>query len=198
MSTKLTQRQVEICQIFNSKFPVLSKGSDGDRRILTEMIVKQIAFEFGITWGLKSRSVNDSISKDTIAHNTPSGIEVWDWQNGTTRDVQVTPGQSPNEILTTGAVFIPVTPENVLNTQPGDGNGSGSDGDDGGDSDSDDKDDDFKALIKDALIEVINDPEVKVKLQALLDELAKKIKWPTYTGSIFGLNVTFTPKIDNK
>lgn len=98
----------------------LAKGDDRARRQLTRMIAEQNCFDLGPDWGTKSTSSNADQSKDGIAFRTgPGSMDVWDWQNGTTREVQVNAGDKPDYPNITDQFFIQVNPFNHLAKVPG-------------------------------------------------------------------------------
>lgn len=98
----------------------LSNGDDDQRRALSKKIGEQVAFELGPQWGLKARWEGAPQSKDALAYNPTATrgmavIDVWDWQNGATRQVQVSAGSPPTYPAIT-AWFTVVTPVNHLGT----------------------------------------------------------------------------------
>lgn len=107
----LPSRIVEIVNTLYERNIPLAQGSDDQRRILTRWIAEQCCFEFNNDWGTKAQSVNHPQSKDAIAFRLISGaMDVWDWQNGSTRQPQVTPNQPPNYPNLFGQFFIQVLP----------------------------------------------------------------------------------------
>lgn len=118
----LTGRHVEICRALHQRHIDLARGEDEERRKLTGMIAEQWCFEFGKDWGTKARSPTAPRSKDALAHRTgPSSMDVWDWQNGTTREPSVREGQPPDYPNITDQFFLEVAPVNHLGVAPDDG-----------------------------------------------------------------------------
>ena len=116
----LTQRHVEICRALHQRHIDLARGDDDQRRELTGMIAEQWCFEFGRDWGTKSRSPTAPRSKDALAHRTgPTSMDVWDWQNGSTREPNLREGQPPDYPNITDQFFIEVPPVNHLGVVPG-------------------------------------------------------------------------------
>jgi hypothetical protein len=115
----LTQRHVEICLALHERHVDLARGDDDQRRKLTGMIAEQWCFEFGTDWGTKSSSPAAPRSKDALAHRTgPSSMDVWDWQNGSTREPVLREGQPPDFPGIADQVFIEVAPINHLGVSP--------------------------------------------------------------------------------
>jgi hypothetical protein len=111
----LTQRHVEICRALHARHLDLARGDDDQRRALTGMIAEQWCFEFGKDWGTKKSSPAAPRSKDALAHRTgPSSMDVWDWQNGTTREPNLRDGQPPDFPDITDQIFVEVEPVNHL------------------------------------------------------------------------------------
>lgn len=112
------KRGVEIIDAFLSarQYQDLANGSEFDRRLLTRLIAEQMAFELSPDWGLKAQSPDHPQSKDSLAFTLStednSSFLVWDWQNGNTRERQIT-DQTPG-VEITGQLFIPVEPRDVL------------------------------------------------------------------------------------
>lgn len=91
----LTQRHVEIIWELYRRDLDLAKGNDDQRRQLTRKIAEQINFEFGPRWGTKSTTVNHPPSKDAIVYKNDNGtVDIWDWQNGDSRQPQVHEGKA--------------------------------------------------------------------------------------------------------
>lgn len=110
MAEGFPARGVAIIDALLAAFPALAKGNDDERRALTGFIAEQICFELGAKWGTKRADKGRPASKDGLAFlNADNTIDIWDWQNGTTRDRQVRAGAAPTESHST-QVFIPVTP----------------------------------------------------------------------------------------
>lgn len=75
----------------------LARGDDNQRRTLTLLIAQTFAARFGSQWGTKATTINHPQSKDALAYRNPDGaVDVWDWQNGNTREPQVRDGQPPH------------------------------------------------------------------------------------------------------
>lgn len=115
---RVPDRVVEICRALWSRD--LAEGDDDARRALTRLIAEQVAFELGPQWGTKRADPGRPPSKDAVAYQLvavrdgqvvgTTGLLAWDWQNGTTREVN--PAGEMQDI--TGQVFIPVAPTNHL------------------------------------------------------------------------------------
>jgi len=96
-----------------AKHQNLALGSDDDRRALTKMMAEQFAFTFGPRWGTKRAAGPQS--KDTLALLLSDGaFDMWDWQNGSTKQIQVQDGAAPTFQHVADQVFISVTPVNHL------------------------------------------------------------------------------------
>ena len=94
-----------------------AKGSDDDRRALTKMMAEQFAFTFGPRWGTKRAAGPQS--KDTLALLLDDGaFDMWDWQNGSTKAIQVQDGAAPTFQHVADQVFLSVTPTNHLGMTP--------------------------------------------------------------------------------
>ena len=93
----------------------LAHGDDDERRALTRLIIEQIVFELGSSWGGKSADPTRPFSKDSIAHIGSGGV-LWgcDWQNGATRQ----PFRPVVCQDITGQNFIPVAGRNHLGAEP--------------------------------------------------------------------------------
>ena len=113
---QLPARIVDIVNVMYERNKELAHSpSENDRRTLTVLILEQIAFEFGSNWGAKARSASDPLSKDGLAYKVDANtIHVWDWQNGTTREPQLTVGQEPSHADLVGHHFIRVNSANHL------------------------------------------------------------------------------------
>lgn len=113
---QLPARIVDIVNIMYERNKELAHSqSDNDRRIVTILILEQIAFEFGSNWGAKARSADAPASKDGLAYKIDANtMHVWDWQNGNTREPQLTADQEPTYANLVGAHFIPANPMNHL------------------------------------------------------------------------------------
>ena len=114
---RLPERAVQIIHTLHSLHLDLARGDDPQRRALTRMMAEQIAFELGPRWGCKARSealAAEYQSKDAIAYlNDDGSMDIWDWQNGSSREPQVHPNMEPmyaNE----RQWFIRVNPVNHL------------------------------------------------------------------------------------
>jgi hypothetical protein len=115
---KLTQRHVDICWAMYHANMTLAHGNDDQRRQLNRKIAEQYRFEFGDRWGTKSTTINHPQSKDALAYLLDNGlINIWDWQNGTSRQPQITAGQGPH-YENMDQYFIEVPPVNHLNSNP--------------------------------------------------------------------------------
>lgn len=102
------------------KNKTLANGSEDDRRQLTKMIAEQISYDLGRDWGTKSTSSSGPQSKDAIANRIgPGSMDIWDWQNGTNRGVQVKAGDAPDYPNVVNQFFIQVNPFNHLAEVPG-------------------------------------------------------------------------------
>jgi len=114
MAEGFPARGVAIIDALLGLFPALAKGSDEERRSLTSFIAEQMCFELGSGWGTKRADANRPLSKDAIAfRNADNTIEIWDWQNGTTRARQVQAGAPPTESHSR-QVFVAVPPVDHL------------------------------------------------------------------------------------
>lgn len=75
----------------------LANGSEDDRRSLTYMIAQVFAARYGENWGTKSTTITHPRSKDALAYKLPNGLlDIWDWQNGTTRLPVIHDGDNPS------------------------------------------------------------------------------------------------------
>lgn len=93
----------------------LARGSDEERRRLTLMMAQTFAARFGPRWGVKASSKTAPQSKDTIAFDNMDGtFDAFDWQNGTTREPQVSDGQTPTFARIGNQWFIDVVPHDFL------------------------------------------------------------------------------------
>jgi hypothetical protein len=80
-----------------AKHSVLAFGSEDQRRELTLKIAETFCAHYGPDWGTKSTYESYPQSKDAIAFRYSDGtIAVFDWQNGTSREVSVQDGQAPS------------------------------------------------------------------------------------------------------
>lgn len=92
----------------------LQFGSEEDRRTLTKMIAETFCAEFGDHWGTKSQTRTHPQSKDAIAYRLDnSNLDIWDWQNGSTRAIVVNDG-SQADYQNVAHFFIAVQPINHL------------------------------------------------------------------------------------
>lgn len=191
----LTQRQVDIVEALYGLNITLARGDDDQRRQLTKKIAEQFRFEFGPKWGTKSTTPSHPQSKDAIAYDNGDGtIDVWDWQNGTTREPQVDAGDEPDYQGLTQH-FIAVEPVNHLGQAPGNG-------------DEDNKEvlaalkevvENTKRIIANQTTILQNQTRTHELIQVLIDKPTPDINippvvFPEYKGSIFGLTVTLRPQ----
>jgi len=189
----LSVRQVEVIRALYDKNLNLARGTEDERRILTRRIAEQLCFESGINWGTKSTSPSAPQSKDAIAFlRSPNVMDIWDWQNGSTREPRVFAGMSPDFPDTTGQNFITVMPIDHLSS------GNGGNGDNGEDNTEVlaklDKLSQEHAEIK-ALINAQNELINKV-ITAISEFDVSSIKFPAYESNripIFGV-ITLKPK----
>jgi hypothetical protein len=111
----LPARADEVIKTLYSQNKSLANGTEDDRRTLTRMMAEQICFDLGKVWGTKASSSQAPPSKDGIAYKISTGVmDVFDWQNGTTREPQTYPGMAPQYPNVTGQYFIEVTPVDHL------------------------------------------------------------------------------------
>jgi hypothetical protein len=111
----LPARADEIVKILYDRNKPLANGSEDDRRTLTRMMAEQICFELGPVWGTKSTSSAAPQSKDALAYRlSASAMDIFDWQNGSTRQPQTYPNMPPQYPNTTGQYFISVSPVDHL------------------------------------------------------------------------------------
>lgn len=111
----LPARVDEIIRTLYEQNLKLANGSEDDRRTLTRMIAEQNCYELGLAWGTKATSSQAPQSKDAVAYRLAPGLmDVWDWQNGTTRQPQTHPGKPPDYPNLSGQYFIEVSPVNHL------------------------------------------------------------------------------------
>lgn len=92
-------------------------GTDDQRRELTRAILEQFVYEMpadGWTW--KSADPGRPPSKDSLSRLVAGRLCNWDWQNGSTRQRAVQPGQLGDDI--TGQNPIPVAGVNHLTDVP--------------------------------------------------------------------------------
>jgi hypothetical protein len=77
----------------------LAHGDDDQRRQATKMIVEQLKFEHGQPQGftLKSASPTRPQGKDSIGFMVNGRLFGWDWQNGSSRNRQVSAGQPADQ-----------------------------------------------------------------------------------------------------
>lgn len=113
-------RGVDIVWALYNAHTDLANGTEDNRRQLTRMIAEQMCFELGKVWGTKKGGPGNPQSKDAIAYDNGNGtFDVWDWQNGATRQPQVTANQPPDyPRLTSPQEFIEVTPVNHIGEEP--------------------------------------------------------------------------------
>jgi hypothetical protein len=119
----LPARVDEIIRTLYERNKALANGSEDDRRTLTRMIGEQNCFELGAQWGTKATSSQAPQSKDAVAFKISTGVmDIWDWQNGTTRQPQTHPNQPPDYPAVKGQYFIECSPVDHLGggggTQP--------------------------------------------------------------------------------
>lgn len=119
----LPARVDQIVRTLYERNKPLANGSEDDRRTLTRMMAEQTHFELGPVWGTKATSSTAQPSKDAIAYKlSATAFDVWDWQNGTTREPQTHPNDPPTYPHVTGQYFIDVSPVDHLGaggTPPG-------------------------------------------------------------------------------
>lgn len=97
----------------------LAHGSDDQRRTLTLMMAQTMAIRFGPRWGVKATSRTAPQSKDSLAYDNMDGtFDAWDWQNGTTRAMQLADGQPPTYPRIGDQHFIDVEPFDHLEPTP--------------------------------------------------------------------------------
>ena len=119
---QLSKRHADIINTLYERNLDLARGDDDQRRKLTKMIAEQIRLEFGSDWGTKASSRTNPQSKDAIAFRLNSQtMDVWDWQNGTTREPQVGEGSEPTYPMLTGQYFIEVDAVDHLSSVPDNG-----------------------------------------------------------------------------
>lgn len=193
----LTQRQVDIVEALYGLNIDLARGDDDQRRQLTRKIAEQIRFEFGPRWGTKSTTPSHPQSKDAIAFDNQNGtIDVWDWQNGTTREPQIDAGDEPDFTNLTQH-FIAVSPINHLAGEV---------------PDDDDDDNDEEAALAAILKKIAENTEairadqirllegqsaIMQAIQVLLDKPTPEIppvKFPEYKASTFFGTITLRPQ----
>jgi len=118
--TAFPPRGIEIIDQIRATFPDLAKLRDEEsRRKLTRLIVEQMCYELGPAWGTKARDARSPQSKDSIAYKRQDGsMDIWDWQNGETRDRQIKWGDPPSYANVSDAYFIEVQPINHLYVAP--------------------------------------------------------------------------------
>lgn len=185
----LNQRQVQIIEALYGLHVDLARGDEDQRRQLTRMIAEQLCFEFGNDWGTKAQTSTHPPSKDSISFRLNSlTFDNWDWQNGTTKEPQVSVGQAGTTII--GQFFIQVEPVNHLGNG---GNGNGSD-------EVLKKLDDMQAQLN-TMQETLNQQSqhsqqtIELLQQILMKPVNEPfpITWPEYKGRLLGFNVTLTP-----
>lgn len=199
---KLTQRHVDIIEAIYGLNIDLARGNDDERRIVTNKIAEQFAFEFGPTWGTKSSTPTHPPSKDVVAKMENGRLYGWDWQNGTTRAPQVHVGQEAEDM--TGQHFILVVPTNHLADVP-------EDPDEPDDPTEPEKDlililADLKKQVqelKDNQKRLMAGQEtILAAVQVLIDKPDPEIviipKYPEYEGSAWFGKITLTPREENK
>lgn len=186
--SQLTQRHIDIIQALYERNIPLANGGEDDRRKLTRMIAEQICLEFGPKWGVKSTTPNHPQSKDTIVEQNDNGsLNIWDWQNGTTRKPQLRAGQPPDHVEFHH--FIEVSPVNHLQVP--------SNGDNQNPPVEDNE-------VKELLHNVLKNQQTMLENQATMIgyfeyirrsiEDVKIPEYPVYEGSILGFKVTLAPK----
>jgi len=107
----LPQVAFNIIVEMREKYDKLAVGGDVERRQLTYKIAQTICARLGPLWGTKSQSSHHPQSKDSIAYlKTTRSMDIWDWQNGTDRSVQVYPSSPPTYPDVAGQFFIKVFP----------------------------------------------------------------------------------------
>lgn len=203
-------RGVDIVNQLYNTHKDLAEGSDDQRRQLTRMMAEQMCFELGSLWGTKKAGPGNPQSKDSIAYKTgATTFDSWDWQNGTTRQPQVSANQPPSYPgLTLPQEFIEVSPTNHLEvggpTEPPPQTGN----------EFEDEVLKYLAEIKSSIkllydtdreiadhVDRIGDQITVVALScqqivAKCDEiLGKQITHPDYVTSVLGRSVTSKPKV---
>lgn len=104
-----------IVQALFDQYHHLAIGTDDDRRMLTQMMAATLAARLDSHWGVKKAGPTNPQSKDTLAFSFGDGsFAAWDWQNGTTKAVQIADGQAPTYPRIANQVFIPVEPLDFL------------------------------------------------------------------------------------
>ena len=197
MATALPDRIPVICEVMYERNKTLAHGNEDQRRQLTRMIAEQIAHELGTNWGTKSRSSTEPQSKDGIALKiTTSGtMDIWDWQNGTTRKNQLVAGQQPDYPNITDQHFIAVTPTNHL------GNGGTDPIPDPPNDDCIEKIEYLEVKVNELItvIEFQNDRisslEMAITNLTQITEYLRDKPYPNYTGRVLWQNITLTPVI---
>jgi hypothetical protein len=98
---------------FHAKHPIPAIGKSGTRRWM-EALVKTIAARFpGQGWGLKKSAEGHPVSGDVLARQGPHGLEGWDLIVGA-GSASPKLATNPAHHWLTGQVFIPVTPEDLM------------------------------------------------------------------------------------
>lgn len=194
----LTQRQVDVVEALYGLNINLARGFDDDRRKLTRIIAEQFRFEFGPKWGTKSTTPGHPQSKDAIAYDNGDGtIDVWDWQNGTTREPQVGVGDEP-DFTNLNQHFIAVEPINHLGGEVPDNN----------DDDNNDEEAALAAILKKIAenTEQIRADQVRLlegqsaimqAIQVLIDKPTPEIppiQFPEYKASTWFGTITLKPQ----
>lgn len=180
----LPQEVFDAIVALHARHPDLSNGNDDQRRQLTRMMAEQSAFIMGLAWGTKAQSPTHPQSKDQIAHRiSPTEFDVWDWQNGTTREVQVHPNSPPNERVT-GQFFIAVSPINHLGSTP---------------IPTPPPDDKLDHIIENQMAITQSQTAIIRALDNLAGEVNALVDRPhppapIYEGRIFGFGITLTPR----
>jgi hypothetical protein len=106
-------RVQEIVDTLAAQHPEMVADDSGPRLALNRMIVEQVCYEFGPTWGMKRADGGRPISSDIVANIGVSFVG-FDWEtahNGTV-------ARFPPPIDLTGQVFIPVTCVDHLGASP--------------------------------------------------------------------------------
>src|SRR5262245_55363145 len=76
---EVPQRIYEIVLLFYNDNVLMAQGTDNQVRKLTEMMVEQIAYEFGPKWSLKESGTQRS--KAAIMYCDPVNVWAYYWQN---------------------------------------------------------------------------------------------------------------------
>lgn len=103
-----------VVELYNRNV-ALAQGSDDHRRELTKMMAETMAYRLDRRWGVKRTASGHPQSKDSLCFSLGGGaFDAYDWQNGSTRRVQINTGSSPTWPNVSNQVFIPVDPKDWL------------------------------------------------------------------------------------